>query len=114
MKNNSPLKAIETTNTEIKTVATYCFNSVSFSLVSAIYFTIPFWKPKVEIVSKEPTKFQKFPKRANPLGPIKMAITLEVINPMNNLKTTLKLFKEVILNRLVWVIFLINSNLILI
>ncbi|MNF66909.1 hypothetical protein D3C84_487100 [compost metagenome] len=98
----------------IKMVDTYFLSSISCSLVSATYFTIPFWNPSVEIVSNVPTKFLKFPTSANPLGPTKTAITLEVINPINSFKITLKLLREVILNKLVWVIFFIKFNLIFI
>jgi hypothetical protein len=55
----------------------------------------------VEIFSNEVKKLRRFPTKAMPLGPTKTASIFDVINPIPIFKTTLKLFKEVILNKLV-------------
>jgi hypothetical protein len=49
--------------------------------------------------SNEVRKFLKFPIKAIPEGPMKIAKTFEVINPIPILSITLMLFKEVTLNK---------------
>ena len=94
------------------TVEIILSSSFLLSSFSPTYLTIPGEKDKVETPSKAAIKFLKFPTKAIPLGPRKTAKSFDVISPIPILIRTLKLFKEVILNRLVWIIFLINSNLI--
>ena len=89
-------------------------NSFLSSSLSPTYLMIPGEKAKVETPSKAAIKFLKFPTKAIPLGPTKMANVFEVINPIPNFNSTLKLFKEVILNKSVWVVFLIKFKLIFI
>jgi hypothetical protein len=66
------------------------------------------------MLSNEVKKFLRFPTKAIPLGPTNTANNFEVTNPIPIFKMTLKLFKDEILNSCVWVIFLTNSNLILV
>ena len=98
-KNRIILRQIATIVILKKSVESVFFNLTSLYSFSATYFTMPFWKPKVAIVSVEATKFLKFPTKANPLGPTKMAITFEVIRPIEILSPMLNPFKEAILNK---------------
>ena len=62
------------------------------------------------MLSVADVKLRKLPTSAIPLAPIKFAITLDVINPMAILIITLKLFKDVTLNKGVRIIFLTIST----
>ena len=73
---------------------------------------IPEENPRVETPSNDVVKFRRFPTKAIPLGPTKTANNFEVIKPVPIFNSTLKLFKEEILNSSVCIILFIKSNLI--
>jgi hypothetical protein len=98
------------TKTLKKTVDKVIRSFASSDLFSETYFTTPFSNPNVENASKELMKFRKLPTNAIPLGPTKMAITLEVTNPTKIFIKILILFKEVTLNKLELTMFLIKFN----
>ena len=68
-------------------------STVSF-LNSATYFTTPLYKPKIANEWIELKKFLKFPIKANPSGPIKIAMAFDVKNPEIILTKTEVEFKD--------------------
>ena len=58
---------------------------------------MPFWKPKVEKLSKLAIKFRKLPTSAMPLGPTNIAKILEVTRPIIIFIKTLTPLNDVIL-----------------
>lgn len=83
-------------------------SSSALFLNSATYLTIPFENPKVENDLAELTKSRKFPTKAIPSVPIKMAIALEVKKPEIILIKTATELIEAILIKILFLRFLIN------
>ena len=80
-------------------------NSKRLFLNSETYFTIPFEKPKEVKACAEVIKFLKFPTSAIPEGPIKMAMALEVKNPVIIFITIDTELSDAILNKVLFLIF---------
>lgn len=95
-----------TNSKHIKAVEIILYSSSFSFFFSATYFTIPLEKPKVDMLSNDDEKLRRFPTKAIPFGPTKTANTFDVINPIPIFNNMLKLFKEVILNKLVLIILL--------
>ena len=62
------------------------------------------------MVSTEVKKLRIFPTKAIPEAPKKIATTLEEINPVKIFRITLRLFKDVILNKEVFSISFLKIN----
>ena len=101
---------IEETKSNKPKVAKTDFNFALSSWYSATYFIIAFWIPSKEKFSTTFKKALKLPTYAMPFAPTKSANALEVMKPKINFNKICTLFKEVILNKGCWIIFLISDN----